>query len=198
MVDQYKPYNPENMSPQVFLQPPTKVVQLEADYLATQVAKSLAGAQTGGGIKRRLGVGTELEVYFFSPEVDPVTAKAGPAHKNPNYGESHSKKVAKIRSWAEELAIKKGGSNTDLGRIGIEFRTSPKMDVVGYHSDINTIRDGVGDISQSLGVLPIVHSQHIHISLLREKGNIVYRGMNRRTYDFKELAKQRFEEVYPL
>lgn len=118
-------YNPANFTPDHLFEPPTKGVRKELVYLVKKLEKTLGGLEKE---KRLLQVGTELEIFFFSPDSDPSLDKRR-SRQNPNYSESHLEKVEKLLHFGEKLHKAfpdQFEEPDDMGRIFLEFRTAPQ------------------------------------------------------------------------
>lgn len=204
-MSEYLKYNPANLQPENFLHPPTETVEDEIQYLARQLADILEGKPYHQGVEARtLLIGTELEVLFFSPDRDPLAARVLPREDNPNYQYDHFSKITTLKNWAENLRYrrKKIAKCTSIGTLGIEFRTRP-LGLSGYLEATNQLRDLIQTRSKRLGVLPVVYSQHIHISLCQGATNFIHEiaGSYRDEGDHVKYRKQIdriFAPVLPL
>ncbi|MBI2310599.1 hypothetical protein HYU90_02115 [Candidatus Collierbacteria bacterium] len=159
-------YNPKNIIPENLFRPPTSRTHSELAYLVKQVNQDLEGS---GKDRRLLLVGTELEIYFFSPELDPVEAKSryGNSGDNPNYGKTHLRKIQKVAGFAKMVRYTKPGefiAPERIGRIMVEFRTAPQR-AMEYLVTMEKFGNLLRKKCKDLGILPTVYSQHIHLSL---------------------------------
>jgi hypothetical protein len=168
---EYIRYNRENYKPDLFMRPPTECAHNELKYLIGGMDEK---------IKRRFGdvnkvdllIGTELEVFFFSPDIDPVVGyETLLDEENPNYGEEHREKMHTIQTWSTSVLQEKYAGRFDkwsnLGRIFFEFRTMPQT-CAKYLDTVDLFRSELGCVTRRLNVLPLVHSQHIHMSATGE------------------------------
>ncbi len=166
MPSEIKKFNPENIGPENLFRPPTAVVHDELKYLITQVDLALRGEKKH---KRLLQVGTELEMFFFSPDMDPVDAEAqyGESDQNPNYDPWHRRKIEELEKFGTSLLKNphRFMFTSDLGRIFLEFRTAPQS-AKEYLKTIEMFGNRLRRQCERLRVWPVVHSQHIHVSLV--------------------------------
>lgn len=185
---EFAKYNPANMAPELLLTPPTRIVDEESRYLAKQVAQDICLK----GQKLRLG--TELEIIFFSPDADPLTYPQYNS-KNPNYQSGHQAKMRQLKEWAVARRNRTEGPHTEQSRLCIEFRTRP-ADITNYFRRVDRLRDDIQAQSRQLAVLPVVHSQHIHISVLDENKSNPLERFGYGVID--DATQQSFSHVLPL
>ncbi len=190
-MSETKKYNPENITPEHLFCPPTSLVHAELTYLIKQLNEALEWI--GGSKERLLLVGTELEIFFFNSKFDPLETRSmyGASKRNPNYSKTHQKKIEKIGEFAHELETrypKKFEETEKCGQIFYEFRTAPQR-VASHLNTMQLLGDSLRRKCVQLGVSPVVHSQHIHVSLrtkyskegIRPNGSVIsqsYSGIN--------------------
>lgn len=188
-MSEFHKYNPANMAPELLLEPPTQAVAAETRYLSLQLAKEICATS------EKLRLGTELEIIFFSPDADPLVAYQRPNSKNPNYQIPHQDKMRELEKWANNRRSLAEGPHTKQSRLCVEFRTRP-ADIRNYFSRVNTLRDAIQTECRQLEVLPVVHSQHIHVSILDKDG---VNPVEKAPYRSLEYATQKdFRQVLPL
>jgi hypothetical protein len=171
-MTEYIKYNPLNYRPDLFMRPPTECVQNDIRYLIREMEEK---ARIVFEKKHaEILVGTELEVLFFSPRVDPVVAERElPNHLNPNYDDEHLLKLNEIEAWANTLMEKHPSQFLEsdrMSRIFMEFRTMPQT-CAKYLDTVDLFRTELGKKTRELNILPVVHSQHIHLSVTGTTNN---------------------------
>lgn len=199
-MSEFKKFNPQNMRPDLFCAPPTQVIESEVDYLSRNLVLLLEYGSGDASLvskKRELRLGTELEVFFFSPDADPWDFIEGDNYdRNPNYASEHNNKMTMLCKWAEQLSEIVGVSDCDsIGRLGIEFRTEP-ANLSSYTNFVNRLVENIRVESKELDVLPIVHSQHIHMSLFDGGESIIGRNLEENPF-FKNRILHRFSKEKP-
>ena len=117
--------------------------------------------------RRSLLLGSEFEIFFFDGASDPAKMwdRYGGDGKNPNYTEKHRTKILEIARWASHLGIlqKRFWDCTKESDLLIEFRTSPQKPDK-YWESIRFLGDRIRQKSKDLGVMPVIHSQHTHVT----------------------------------
>jgi hypothetical protein len=196
-------YNRPNYTPDLLFRPPTSVVHGELEYLARNAASALEG-NCATPKARILRIGSEWEMIFFNPEIDPIVAKEKyPNHNyrarnynNPNYSEGHMLKLEAIADDYGTMCLKYPDMFDDLTYYGkphlfFEFRTQP-LPIGKYLQATDRFRDKITNLSFQLGVMPVVHSQHIHISLQAKCGDVS------RGFDNSDGEKKgAYRSIYP-
>ncbi len=162
---EYLKYNPGNFSPEKFLRPPTVKAWPELDYLSRSLEKDLRGF----GIferKNSLKIGSEFEILLLSK--DTIPSDTVDHDDNPNYSLEHLTEVRKMFYDSETFSLGNSDSFWDkgekIGRLSYEYRISPQ-NVSGYHKAVDMLRVFVSESAKKYNILPIVLSQHIHLSL---------------------------------
>ena len=170
MQKEFNLFCPENYQPERFMHPPTEPLDKELEY----INKNLSDALIGRSPKRKLKIGSEFEVLFFNTSQHPFHAwdKFGKdPKKNRNYGQKHTEKILKIYNTSKELREKYPDNFIEsswFSNLMIEFRTAPQ-DVDGYYESVNLLSDVIRKQSTQLNVLPVLFSQHIHISAVNSR-----------------------------
>ncbi len=168
-MSEFVKYNPPNIQPENFLQPPTREIS-DIWYLVQQYSELLEHKKLWSP-KKQLLVGTELEVLFFSRNIDPAVS----AILNPNYSPKHLQTVKRLTKKASALGKHPFMFKANqFGRLGIEYRTEP-LPVKDYLEAILRLQEHISHRSKKEGVLPVVHSQHIHLSLTCGASNEILR-----------------------
>lgn len=187
-------YNPKNHTPELFLRPPTNVVEGELAYLARQLEHTLVG---NNGKPRKLRIGTEFEINFFREGSDPATDLH--TVNNPNYSKIHLDNMEKVNAWAdrlERLHPDRFQHSMRFGRVMIEFRTAPQS-LSDYLSTVSWFRDQIASQTKQYSMLPVVHSQHIHISCVQGNSYNPARGIDENSNFFKKI-RHVFSHGIPL
>ena len=179
MLEEFKPkkYNPSNTLPEYFLRPPTSFLQDEFIEAAGNATADLN--EHGCKIplivsKRRVSllIGTELEVYFFPRNVDPTEPQSS-FQESSCYKDKHLRKVEAVSYDSRLHSLIPGISDVEkISRLGIEFRTPPG-DLGRYIDCIENIRNALSRRCNDDGLNPVVHSQHIHISVFSNSKNLI-------------------------
>lgn len=204
-----KKFNPANIGPERFLLSPTEeIVGEEVAYLAKNVEKSVISKGPFRG-KKKLELGPEFEVVFFTPTVDPHEVAGRYPSKNPNYNKNrHGKKMENILAESQEFVSANQGlfwkkdPVESMGRVMLEYRLAP-FGLREYLDAIKRFRDHVVKIGKQFGVLPVVFSQHLHITLFDGATNILadihdYRRRDDRTEIYRANVHKVFQEAAPL
>lgn len=192
MAREYLAHNPENYTPDKFMRPATGVIGDELKYLSSQLRNALEG---GWRIDRgNLLVGTELEIIFFSQDGDPelLWKEFEDSRKNPNYTGNHRAKVKRIERFAKTLQRDYPDDFYHCSRdsrLLIEFRTAPQT-LEAYFDNISWLADKIRKLSKKEGLLPVVHSQHIHLSCKS------HNAVPRRKSKYKFIDSKNFEGEY--
>lgn len=169
-MGEYRRYNPINFDPQNFMRPRTNVVWPELKYLNRHLASLIEGTMRVD--QGSLLIGTEFEVLFFDANSDPFKTwnRFYESEQNPNYQRGHLDKVERIA----ELASKLDNRHSDMfekcadeSNLMIEFRTTPQ-NIKGYYDSVSYFANWLRRLSKKYGVLPVTHSQHLHISSNRK------------------------------
>jgi hypothetical protein len=202
---EYKKFRLENYDPEFLLCPPTGCVENELMYLSRQLAESLECGTQIPTKKRSLKVGTELELFLFTPEIEPEMANLLWEDDNPNYSGAHMRKIQRINSWAEHLKESDPlfgvCSNDDVGRLTVEFRTLP-LDLDDYYTAIRRLAEGLRTRCKNEGVIPVVFSQHIHTSLHLGNENLIVKTYNEYgkniPHSFRRSLAKSVSQLIPL
>ncbi len=170
MPAEIKKYNPRNFTPEHLFRPATSVIHSELVYLIGQLTKALEKEGRENG--RQLLIGSELEIFFFNSDIDPIDAKEkyGVSERNPNYGKKHLEKMGKIRKFATRMTSKNPVDfmkADKFGRIFFEFRTTPQNSS-DYLRTVEEFGELLRKKCKKLDILPVVHPQHIHVSLTKK------------------------------
>jgi hypothetical protein len=173
MSKEYQPHNPENFTPDQFMQAPTRDAWPELTNINRQLAQAIEGIWRQD--KNTLLIGTELEVLFFKKDVDPFKANrrywAGSDSKlNPNYKQDHRKTVRDLSREADGLRYEYPENFWKCNResiLLIEFRTAPAP-LQNHVDNVTFLADWIRNKSAEHQILPVLHSQHIHMSLNRK------------------------------
>lgn len=202
MSAEVKKYNPVNFSPENLFRPPTSSTHGELSYLIDQLSHVLEG--TGRIKERRLLVGTELEMFFFSPDEDPTEAYHvyGESTRNPNYTSEHHAKIELLQKFGNDLKRNSPSEFMDvesIGKIGLEYHTAPQQ-VDKHLETMERFAELIRKKSKTLNVLPVVHSQHIHISM---RNNPIRKMLSRAIetdgiIPEEDTVKRAFSRVNPL
>jgi hypothetical protein len=93
----------------------------------------------------------------------------GESHINPNYTDYHREKIHEIGRWASHLGVlkKRFWDCSRESHLLLEFRTSPQCPDK-YWESVRYLGDRIREKSSDLGVLPVIHSQHTHMSSNRQ------------------------------
>jgi len=191
-MGEYIGYNPANYTPENFMRPKTAVVWSELSYLNDQMRHLIEGTMRVD--RGSLLVGSEFEVFLFDGNSDPneTWQKYDDGRRNPNYQKAHKNKVQKIARLASDLDSRESSRFLECTResaLLLEMRTTPQ-NVEGYVDTVSYLADWLRHQARENEVMPVVHSQHIHISSNR-------RGFPsldpRRRYD-RYLLSQDFDE----
>ncbi len=183
MSKEYLGHNPANFTPENFMRPATGVVEKELVYLSSQLRNAIEGSLRID--KGALLIGTELEVLFLSNQADPGKLERRyenrisrysylnsddkdeiRAENNPNYSEDHRSKVLRIADFAKSLDKKYPEDYYNCTRdskLLIEFRTAPQ-NLEDYYDNISWLADEIRKKAKNNGLLPVLHSQHLHLS----------------------------------
>lgn len=199
-MERGRPYHPDNIQPEYFLRAPTHITTYgDVEYLNKEIASMLEGGKdfdSRVSKLRELRIGSEFEIIFFDPSIDPEKAKF--QGDNPNYGVSHQKKMFRINDDAEAFVQKSKAMESleSIGRLSIEYRTAPSS-VKEYLRAIDIFRDHISWISKRYMVLPSVISQHLHVSLFSSGENLIYnaRGKN---FHFGSAIQVAMQNLAPL
>lgn len=209
---EYKKFNPENIVPQQFMRSATEAAgHTEIVYIAKQVEAELQGKVfPPTTIKEKaVGLGSEFEILFFSPEMDPHEAEKLDESNNPNYSAKHQRKMDCILSESEKFVQKNSkffwrNPLERIGRLMFEYRTAP-FPLSGYLEAVNLLRDHVIDVSNRFGVWPVVYSQHLHTSLTGAQGNVLkpffesdYYSSNSPRASFRKNMSNFFRQAAPF
>lgn len=192
-------YNPANIKPENLFNPPTVRAQSELIYLAKQLGSAMEGK--GHINKRILLIGTEFEMFFFSPDIDPREARHMPEELNPNYQPPHKAKIDELKLFFEKLHISKPSAflGADKWRISFEARTAPQT-LNDHLESLEVLGNELRRETQRLNILPVVYSQHIHMSLRPNPIRIF--GSSPETSNSLEpdnsIVRKAFSEVEPL
>lgn len=160
-------YNLANYSPELLFRPPTNNVRTDLLALTTDLSRELGGAF---GLQRNLKIGTELEIFFFDPGIDPEYAykNYGRSDQNSNYRDPHKSKMIELETAARMLSNffpKEFLECSGIGKLSIEYRSTPQD--CSHHLDtIEKLGELIRKQAKILDVRPVVHSQHLHISWL--------------------------------
>jgi hypothetical protein len=195
-------YNPKNFSPDNLFRAPTSATHGELLYLVDQLSRTLEG--TSRVKERRVLVGTELEMIFFNPDQDPAEAyrKFGKLSPNPNYLPDHSAKIELLKKFGNNLRLTRPGEFMEvegIGKISLEFHTAPQR-VNNHLSSMERFAELLRKKCRELNVLPVVHSQHIHLSMRNNpmsnalKGTIMSKGI----MPDSNVVRNAFSRVNPL
>ncbi len=200
LIDTIK-YNPPNITPDHLFCPPTSCTHGELDYLVRQLGRALEGE--GLPTSRRLLVGTELEIFFFSPGADPAEAPSGLWGSNPNYSIGHKSKTTNLIGFAKQLWEVRPSEFLEasaIGRVGIEFRTAPQS--VDQHLEtMSRFGDLLRAECRKQIVSPVVHSQHLHISLREEPSVCVSaenKGAVKGIIPAENIVRATFSRITPM
>lgn len=166
-----KKYNPVNITPEHLFRPPSSCVHAELLYLIQQLSQCLEGKSKD----RQLRIGTELEIFFFDSSSDPYESLRfyGTSDINPNYSKRHADKMRRIANFTEQLHFKRPKSflpSGSMGHVFFEFRTAPQS-ASKYLDTISSLGEELRKKCGILEVSPVVHSQHLHVSLIDESAN---------------------------
>ncbi len=202
MTKEFRSFRPENFSPEVFMHPPTEIVSDELMYLNRKLEQTIKGHSP----KRKMMIGSEFEILFFNPNQHPFKTLeefgCNPT-KNRNYSAQHRNKIKEMSNIGESLMKKypeKFIRHSWESNLMLEYRTAPQ-DVEGYYESVQILADTVRKHTAHLDILPVVYSQHIHITL---KDSIFSRmtGINKiDKIDYHRTAQRltsSFNRIYPL
>ena len=178
-VMEVRKYQPDNITPDEFMRPPTEPVDRKLKEIALHLEGNINAlaakvAEKYNKNKPVLKVGTELELLLFSSQFDPAIHRSesnSPDRPNPNYHDSHQDQVAALGEHMQSqqglAGILQKEEPVDYERLFLELRTKP-VDVAGYISQMEKTRDYISAQAHKRGIHPVLHSQHIHLSLCNE------------------------------
>ncbi len=225
MSKEYLQYNPANFKPENLMRPPTGIVSDELMYLCNQLRNAIEGGLRVD--KDTLKIGTELEILFFDKNADPgklekvsnkeiqrqnrhsydelSTKEEDEIRRlnNPNYTSGHRAKVLKVANFAEKLEEMYPDDFYECTRdskLLIEFRTAPR-NLEAHLENVSWLADAIRAKASKLGLLPVVHSQHIHLSCnshnirLNTKGR--YKFINSENFNGGYIDRT-FTRILPL
>lgn len=181
-------YLPPNTEPKQFMHPPTEPFQGWVDKICLRLERSINSSaeklHTGSRIlpPPKLRIGSELELFIFHRDFDPFFHLAGVKEFNPNYSHAHRAAIKGLVSQIRPPIF--GGLRGILqnyieynGGVFVEIRTIP-TDTSGYLHQMEAIQEWIGRKSLRYGLRPVVHSQHLHLSLANHFVNMLDRGKN--------------------
>ena len=188
----YKKHNPYDLTPSHFCTPPTSVVWRHLLPTINDIAQTLEGRRQ----RRKLLVGTELEILLFSPEIDPYVGASwlrsakqnieGYSIPNANYGQPHLNKVNELYqylgNWSDECPTEMLRPSL-FNRLMVELRTAP-VSPAHYIDLLDQVRTRLQGLFLRNEVLVTVYSQHIHLTLNNADGSSYYPSDNFSNYWF--------------
>lgn len=166
-MSEYIKYNPANYSPEHFLLPKTAVLWPELKYLNNKLVTAVEGSMRMD--KRSMLIGSEFEVMFFDENYNPPKNRwdryQNDKRRNPNYSSNHKERVTELAKSASRFGVSGNRFQecTKEGSLLLEFRTAPQT-YNKYLSTVSYLRDWIHEKSTNGGLLPIVYSQHTHIT----------------------------------
>lgn len=171
----YKKFNPPNLTPNHFLAPPTDILCAAftkgVRKVTDEIIENTRRPWTTFG-KTQCLFGTELEILFFPPDFDPENNDRN-CHQNPCYGDDHLDKVRETCADINNGSLLPNITDADrISRIGIEIRTPPG-ELADYYTHIEIVRTKLAERCQIDNVRPVVHSQHLHVSVFRGWKNLI-------------------------
>lgn len=164
--NEYIKYNPANFAPDYLFCPPTMVTHEKLIPPLKEIGEEL---ETGKpGLERNLLIGTELEIMFFDPDTRPSKVKDYHVRNQYIPRDAHLKKIARLGFFSMLNRIKNSKefmATSKIGQVTFEFRTHPQS-ISDHLMTLSRLRDCLVRESTKLEILPIVYSQHLHVSLL--------------------------------
>lgn len=126
---EYRKHNPDNLRPEWFLAPPTRLVEEQVDVACLNLVNQIENHQRSdaAGFRPHIRLGTELEFAIFSSEVDPDKAQFMPPNANPNYAPKHAGIIKFLQLTLQDMAQTHSalfmGAVSSIGRISFEMRS---------------------------------------------------------------------------
>lgn len=200
-------YRKENitkiLNPDNFLAPPTSSIGHELKYLAQNFQDALSEQKRFlffRGTTDKVLLGAEFEIIFFAKGFDYKTRSPRRIKTNPNYKESHIRKVKSAKELLnvltrEEEIFERPDNN--IGNLSIEFRTSP-LGLNEYFSAVEKFREQVVSICRKKKLVPVPVSQHLHVSVMSGFNNRYKEVLDRDRRSFLRRINWMFRSVSPL